>query len=110
MLSNLAQVISQLGEAAYRGRRWRLGMHQRNRLAHMWILGKTGTGKSSLLQYLMVQDLDCGRGFMLIDPYGDLVERLLDIVPGKRVDDVLYINPADTEFPVALNVLEPIGL
>src|SRR5437899_2066382 len=110
MSSELPHIITQLGEATFRGRRWRFGIHQTDRLAHMWIVGKTGTGKSTLLQNLMVQDLDYGRGFMLIDPHGDLVEGILDMVPAGRVDDVLYFNPADVEYPVALNVLEPMGL
>lgn len=108
--STLEATISQLGEATYRARRWRFGIRQQDRLGHMWVLGKTGTGKSTLLHNLMAQDLDCGRGFMLIDPHGDLVERTLDMVPAKRVHDTLYFNPADTGHPIAFNVLDLIGL
>ena len=110
MSSGLEQTISHLGEATYRGRRWRFGIRQEDRLAHTWVLGKTGTGKSTLLFNLMVQDLDCGRGFMLIDPHGDLVERILNMVPLRRMKDVLYFDPADIDYPIAFNVLEPMGL
>src|SRR3989441_5681849 len=110
MSFGLEQTISQLGVATYRGRRWRFGIRQADRLAHTWGLGKTGTGKSTLLFNLMVQDLDCGRGFMLIDPHGDLVEGIVDMVPKRRIADTLYFNPGDTEHPVAFNVLELMGL
>src|SRR2546425_12070603 len=110
MSFGLEQTISQLGVATYRGRRWRFGIRQADRLAHTWGLGKTGTGKSTLLFYLMVQGLDCGRGFMLIDPHGDLVERVIDMVPARRTADTIYFNPADTDYPVAFNVLDLMGL
>src|SRR5260370_27677700 len=90
MFSGLEQTISRLGEATYRGRRWRFGIRQADRLGHTWVLGTTGTGKSTLLFNLMVQDLDCGRGFMLIDPHGALVEHAVDMPPPGRIHDTLY--------------------
>jgi hypothetical protein len=72
----------------------------------MWMLGKTGTGKSTLLKHLILSDLRAGRGCMVIDPHGDLVETILDLVPSSRVADTIYFNPADTAYPLALNPLD----
>ena len=76
-----------------------------DRRAHTYIVGKTGTGKSSLLKNIIEQDLAAGRGVALIDPHGDLAESLLDAIPRHRIGDVTYFNAGDTEFPVAWNIL-----
>lgn len=98
--------LSILGETAYHGRRRRFGINQADRLGHVWILGKTGTGKSTLLKNLIAQDLEAGRGLMLIDPHGDLVEEVLNLVPSARVRDTVYFNPADTAYPIGFNPLD----
>jgi hypothetical protein len=72
----------------------------------MWVLGKTGAGKSTLLTNLIYEDMQAGRGLMVIDPHGDLVEALLDLVPLHRVPDTIYFNPADTSYPLAFNPLD----
>ncbi len=72
----------------------------------MYIIGKTGTGKSTLLLNMLVCDIREGRGVALIDPHGDLAERVLDFVPKERIDDVIYFNPGDLEYPIAFNPLE----
>ncbi len=74
-----------------------------DRRRHLHVIGKTGTGKSTLLLSLMLQDLAAGRGFALLDPHGDLAEAVIDAVPPERTNDILYLNPADLEFPVAFN-------
>jgi hypothetical protein len=99
--------LSLFARTDYRGEGRLFGIKQRDRLAHMYILGKTGTGKSTLLQHLMVSDLEAGRGFALIDPHGDLVEDMLDLVPPTRVADVIYFNPADQAHPIGFNPLDP---
>lgn len=76
-----------------------------DRRRHLYLIGKTGTGKSSLLLSLMRHDLANGRGFALLDPHGDLAEAVLDAAPPGRVNDVLYLNPADLAHPVGLNPL-----
>lgn len=78
---------------------------QEQRLRHMHIVGATGTGKSTLLQNFMYQDLEAGRGFALLDPHGDLVESILERIPPKRLNDVIVIDPSNTEFPIAFNIL-----
>jgi hypothetical protein len=95
-----------LGENVYHGRRALIGITQADRLGHMWVLGKTGAGKSTLLTNLIHEDMQDGRGLMVIDPHGDLVEALLDLVPPHRVPDTIYFNPADTAYPLAFNPLD----
>ena len=72
----------------------------------MWVLGKTGTGKSTLLTNLIYEDMQAGRGLMVIDPHGDLVEALLALVPIHRLPETIYFNPADTDYPLAFNPLD----
>lgn len=74
----------------------------------MYIIGKTGTGKSTLIQNMVISDIREGNGLCLIDPHGDLAEGILDFIPKKRVKDVIYFNLADLEYPIALNPLERI--
>lgn len=79
------------------------GIAQNDRHQHVYCLGKTGTGKSTLLRNLLVQDILAGRGVALLDPHGDLAEELLDYIPRHRTNDVLYFDPADTAWPVGFN-------
>lgn len=102
--------LSMLGTTTHRGTHRRFGITQHDRLGHMWILGKTGTGKSTLLTHLIRTDLLAGRGCMVVDPHGDLVEAILDLIPAHRVADTIYFNPADTAYPLALNPLNLPGL
>lgn len=81
-----------------------LGLDDRRR--HMHVIGKTGTGKSTLLYSMMLQDLEAGRGFAFLDPHGDLAHAVIDSVPTHRTNDVLYFNPGDLEHPVAFNLLD----
>lgn len=81
------------------------GILRRDRRQHLVCLGKTGTGKSTLLEGLILQDIARGEGVALLDPHGDLAERLLDYVPPWRTDDLCYLDPADLAHPVGLNIL-----
>jgi hypothetical protein len=81
------------------------GFSQRDRRNHLYIIGKTGVGKTTVLRNLIAQDLAAGMGVGLIDPHGDLAEEALDLVPRSRTEDVVYFNPADAKFPIGLNVL-----
>jgi hypothetical protein len=76
------------------------------RRRHVYVIGQTGTGKSTLLRNLILQDIDDGRGVGFIDPHGDVAEELLDCIPPHRTDHVAYFNPADLEYPVGLNPLQ----
>jgi hypothetical protein len=85
------------------------GLSAEDRRRHLYLIGKTGTGKSTLLRNLIVQDIEAGRGLMLLDPHGDLAEELLEYIPDRRVDDVIYVAPADLSYPVGFNLLERVA-
>jgi hypothetical protein len=77
-----------------------------DRRHHAYVIGKTGTGKTTLLKNLIIQDIEAGRGVGVIDPHGDLANELLDFIPGWRVNDVAYFDPADSEVVVGFNVFQ----
>jgi hypothetical protein len=76
-----------------------------DRRQHLYTVGKSGAGKTTLLRNLILQDILAGRGVGVIDPHGDLASELLDHIPSDRIEDVVYFNPSDTEFPIGLNLL-----
>src|SRR5438034_3286176 len=98
--------ITALAVTNFRNDRRRFGIKRADRRAHMYIIGKTGTGKSTLIANLARQDLLHGEGFALLDPHGDLVENVLNSVPEERRADLIYFNAPDTARPVAFNPLE----
>ena len=85
-----------------------LSLTSEERRLHVYIAGKTGVGKSTLMLTMMVQDLEAGRGFALLDPHGDLAERLLDYVPRRLTGRVVYLNPNEPDWAVGLNILEQV--
>ena len=85
------------------------GLTQADRRQHLYCIGKTGTGKSTLLRNLIVQDFAAGRGVALLDPHGDLAKELLDCIPPERNYRVVYFNPADLAHPIGFNVLEQVA-
>jgi type IV secretory pathway TraG/TraD family ATPase VirD4 len=97
--------ITPFGITNYRDIRRRFGIKQKNRRGHMYVVGKTGTGKSTLLLNMASHDIEAGYGLALIDPHGDLAEDVLDSVPGSRAKDVIYLNPSDLDYPLAFNPL-----
>lgn len=101
--------LSILAETNFRGRRAKFGIKQADRLSHTYIIGKTGTGKSTLLETLIRQDIGAGRGLALLDPHGDLVERLLTDIPPERAGDLIYFNAPDRDHPLGFNPLEPVS-
>ncbi len=92
-----------------RGRHVPFGIKAKDRDRHMYVIGKTGMGKSTLLENMAIQDIRNGEGFAFIDPHGGTVERLLDYIPKERIKDVVYFAPFDMEHPVAFNVMEDVG-
>jgi hypothetical protein len=101
--------ITNLGVTSYRNSNRPFGITDQDRQRHVYILGQTGMGKSTLLLNMLVQDIRRGLGVALIDPHGDLADKLLDHVPRHRIVDVIYVNPADVEYPVGLNLLDTSG-
>ena len=92
----------------YRDIRRKFGIKEKNRRGHIYIVGKTGTGKSTLIENMVISDVNDGHGLALIDPHGDLTEAVLDFMPKKRIKDVIYFNPGDIEYPIAFNPLESV--
>ena len=100
--------VALFGRTNFRNDRRIFGIKQADRLAHMYVVGKTGTGKSTLLETLMRTDLRAGHGFALLDPHGDLVERVRSAVPPERRDDLVYFNVPDNSEVMAFNPLAPV--
>ncbi len=95
-----------LGEAVFRGITKPVRIKRADRRRHIYILGKTGTGKTTLLEYMIVQDIKNGEGLCVIDPHGDLAEKLLTKIPQERIKDVIYFDPSDIKHPLGLNLFE----
>ncbi|MBU0767262.1 type IV secretion system DNA-binding domain-containing protein [Patescibacteria group bacterium] len=95
-----------LGTNTHRGEKRDVFMKNEDRFRHLYIIGQTGTGKSSIMQLMARQDFHDGKGLCIVDPHGSLVEDLLPYIPRERADDVIYFNPADTQRPMGLNLLE----
>lgn len=92
-----------------RGKREMFGIRAADRGKHIYIIGKTGMGKSTMLENMAIQDIQNGEGVAFIDPHGAAAERLLDFVPHERIKDVLYFAPFDTDHPIGFNVMEDVG-
>lgn len=92
-----------------RGKRVPFGIKAKDRSKHMYVIGKTGMGKSTMLENMAIQDIRNGEGMAFIDPHGSAVDKLLDFIPADRVKDVVYFAPFDLENPIAFNVMEDVG-
>ncbi len=95
-----------LGVVKYRGQEHPVRIKQGDRRRHMYIIGKSGSGKSEMMKAMVKQDIEEGKGVCVIDPHGDFAQDALAFVPKHRADDVIYFSPADTERPMGLNLLE----
>ena len=104
--ANLPQEGLVLGVNIYRGIETSIRMTDEDRRRHLYIIGQTGTGKSTLMKALLRQDIENGKGVCLVDPHGEFAEFVLSIVPKERVDDVIYFDPGDIARPMGLNMLE----
>jgi len=98
-----------LGENTHRGQVQQVSLPLDTRLRHCYIAGASGTGKSTLLLNMVLQDITAGHGVGLLDPHGDLLKEVLLRIPENRIDDVILFDPVDTEYPFALNILEARG-
>jgi hypothetical protein len=92
----------------YRNIRRRFGIKEKNRRGHMYIIGKTGTGKTTLIENMIISDIKAGNGLAIIDPHGDLADHLLNFIPKRRIDEIIYFNPSDLDYPIAFNPLEKV--
>lgn len=103
-----AKDVSFIGETNYRNERFKFGLKRIDRRRHVYVVGKTGSGKSRLLELLLLSDIQSDHGCCLLDPHGDLADELLMFVPKERIKDVVYVNPTDRDFPIGFNPLEPV--
>ncbi len=102
----IKQEINVFAQAHYKNAMVKYGLWRADRRRHMYVIGKTGTGKSTLLANMAINDLKNNEGLCVIDPHGDLVETLLNYIPSHRINDVVYFNPADLEKTVQINLFE----
>lgn len=98
--------VTIFAETNFRNQRRRFGIKTDDRRRHMYIIGKTGMGKTQLQENMVMSDIMAGHGVCYVDPHGDTAEKILDFIPSNRINDVVYFNPADMEFPVGFNILE----
>jgi len=98
--------ITYFGKTNFRSTNSVFGIKRKDRRQHMYVLGKSGTGKSVLLSNLIVQNIQNGEGVCVVDPHGELVEEILHLIPDHRAKDVIYFNPADADFHIGFNVIQ----
>jgi len=101
--------ITYFGETDARNKKIKFGIRAKDRLKHMYVIGKTGMGKSTLLENMAIQDIQNGNGIAFIDPHGGTAEKLLEYVPEHRIKDVVVFSPFDMEYPIAFNIMEDVG-
>lgn len=98
--------ITIFAETTFRNKRQKFGIKKDDRRRHMYLIGKTGMGKSTILENMIAGDIRAGRGVAIVDPHGDLAEKMIQYIPNNRINDVIYFNPADFDYPIAFNVVE----
>lgn len=100
--------IAAFAQTTYRNQSKVFGIKNDDRRRHMYLIGKTGMGKSTVLENMIISDIVAGRGVGVVDPHGDLAEKIIDYIPESRIKDVVYFNPSDIDFPIAFNVVEQV--
>ncbi|MDP3052601.1 MAG: type IV secretion system DNA-binding domain-containing protein [bacterium] len=98
--------VTMFAQTNFRNQRVKFGIKTDDRRRHMYVIGKTGVGKTEMLENMALADIKAGRGIGIIDPHGEFAEKILELIPESRMDDVIYFNPADINFPMAFNPLE----
>ena len=101
-------LITFFGKTTFRGEQRKFGIKVDDKRRHVYIIGKTGMGKTELLKNMIVQDIRRGNGVGFIDPHGEAAEEILDFIPEDRIKDVVYFNPADLDNPIAFNIMEDV--
>lgn len=102
--------INLFAETNFRNKKVKFGIKKDDRRRHMYIIGKTGMGKTVLLENMAIQDILNNSGVTVVDPHGEFAEKMLDFVPSNRVNDVIYFNPSDIDFPIAFNPIEHVNV
>ena len=106
----MREEVVYFGNAIYHDYQKKFGIKTDDRRRHIYIIGKTGMGKTALLENMAIQDIRAGKGVGIVDPHGEFAEKMLDFVPKSRVNDVIYFDPADLDFPIAFNVMEKVDI
>jgi len=104
--ANMARTGMYIGKSVYRGMERPVFLDDEDRARHIYIIGKTGVGKSEQLKSMAIQDIRAGKGICVMDPHGDLIEDLLPLIPPERAEDVIHFDPSDTDRPMGMNLLE----
>ncbi len=104
----MSQDISVFAQTTFRNQFKKFGIKQDDRRRHMYLIGKTGMGKSTILENMIVGDIHAGHGLAIVDPHGDLAEKVIQYIPNNRINDVVFFNPSDIEYPIAFNVVEQV--
>lgn len=102
------ETITLFAKTNFRNKVVPFGIKTDDRRRHMYLIGKTGMGKTTLMENMVIQDIRNGYGVAFLDPHGDSVQRIIDSIPSSRINDVIYFNPADLEYPIAFNILESV--
>ena len=106
-MSNDNEVIF-FAQTNFRNQMRRFGIKTDDRRRHMYLIGKTGMGKSTILENMIVEDIRSGKGVAVVDPHGDLAEKVIKYIPKERIKDVVYFNPSDIDYPIAFNLVEQV--
>ncbi|MCU0679803.1 MAG: type IV secretion system DNA-binding domain-containing protein [Planctomycetes bacterium] len=107
-MANNNNPITLFGLTTFRNQYRKFGIKADDRRRHMYLIGKTGMGKSTILENMIVADIRDGNGVAVVDPHGDLAEKIIEFVPTNRINDVIYFNPADIDYPIAFNIVEQV--
>jgi CxxC-x17-CxxC domain-containing protein len=100
--------ITIFAETTFRNQSRKFGIKVDDRRRHMYLIGKTGMGKSTILENMIIEDIRSGKGVAVVDPHGDMAEKIIEYIPADRVKDIIYFNPSDYDFPIAFNVVEQV--
>src|SRR3989339_263019 len=100
--------ITPFAQANFRNQKRQFGIKTDDRRRHAYVIGKTGMGKTNMLENMVVADLRAGNGLAVVDPHGEFAEKMLDFIPASRINDVVYFNPSDMNYPIAFNILEEV--
>ncbi len=100
--------ITTFAKTNFRGQERVFGIKADDRRRHFYVVGKTGTGKTTMIENMAIQDIQHGHGVAIVDPHGEFAEKAIKAIPSNRINDVIYFNPADQEYPIAFNVMEKV--
>ena len=107
-MDNDKEQITVFAKTNFRNKDVAFGIKTDDRRRHMYLIGKTGMGKTTLMENMVIQDIRNGHGVAFLDPHGDSIQRILNSIPASRINDVIYFNPSDLDYPVAFNILESV--